>query len=367
MVVRWCGDGTEQEGRSRLGVASLAVYLLASCGGSMAPATGAVPAEAPDTLPAWTLDDSSYAGARLKRVLDINFDPDATLADRERIIASIGGVVIGGVASLGLEGDYYVMLPGNPTNATVDSIVAAFALDPRIRIVSAASRRASKMARVPAEAPDTLPAWTKDDSSYAGRWLKRVLNVQFEPDATLADRQAIIASIGGVVIGGIGLSEPEGDYYVLLPGNPSLATADSIAEVLEADPRVHFASAAFRVGVLMAPIPAEAPDTLPAWTQDDSSYAGAWLKRVLDIQFEPEATLADREAIITSIGGVIIGGVGRSEIEGDYYVLLPGNPSQADADSIAIALEADPRVHFASRASRGPTAMARIPVNAGSW
>lgn len=106
----------------------------------------------------------------------------------------------------------------------------------------------------------------------------------------------------------------------------------------------------------MSPVPAQAPGTLPAWTQDDSSYAGIWLKGVLMIRFEDSATVAHRMAIITSFGGTVIGGTQSAGAEGNYYVLLPGNPTVEAADSIATLVQVDPRVRLAGIAVRGGSA-----------
>jgi hypothetical protein len=62
---------------------------------------------------------------------------------------------------------------------------------------------------VPAEAPDSVPAWLRSDSSFAGptqyiplRFTRNILGLQFKSDATQSQRQAAVDMISGRVIGG---------------------------------------------------------------------------------------------------------------------------------------------------------------------
>ena len=218
---------------------------------------------------------------------------------------------------------------------------------------------------VPAQAPDTLPAWTLHDSSYAGTYLKRVLIIRFRSTASQADRQGVIASINGVVIGGFRPPSGEGIYYIKLPGNPTIEALDSIATAWEADAPIHVISLEGRTSQPLMrvhqPVPAQAPDTMPAWTLHDSSYAGYYLKGVLIINFRPSASLADRRAVIGSLNGVVIGGESSQAGEGYYYVLLSDNRSVTAIDSIVTVLATDPRIHLAWRACRRAEKQLRLP------
>lgn len=93
--------------------------------------------------------------------------------------------------------------------------------------------------------PDFKPAWFAHDSSYfeVGGVRKRVLDVAFASGATVGERAAALALIGGEVVGGMRLPAPYdgGFYYVRVPGNPSIAQLDSLAGVLEAQPKVAYA------------------------------------------------------------------------------------------------------------------------------
>lgn len=90
---------------------------------------------------------------------------------------------------------------------------------------------------VPAAPPATKPAWFEDDSSYAdqGRgFLKGVLSVQFDSGATQSEKQAAVAAVGGVVIGGHPLLYSEGFYYLAVPDSGAGAQLHAAAATLRA-------------------------------------------------------------------------------------------------------------------------------------
>ena len=77
---------------------------------------------------------------------------------------------------------------------------------------------------VPAQAPDSVPAWVRADSNLAGpsahipvRFRKNLLVVQFQRQATQAERQAAIDLVAGTVVGGGG-GGSGGIYLVRVPG-----------------------------------------------------------------------------------------------------------------------------------------------------
>lgn len=80
------------------------------------------PAVAPDSTPAWFLDDSSYVGTTvLKQVLQVEFN-DVSVVARQGALDSVGGIVIGGVVfGPSHQGIYFVRVPGA---VTVDSLIA---------------------------------------------------------------------------------------------------------------------------------------------------------------------------------------------------------------------------------------------------
>lgn len=74
-------------------------------------------------------------------------------------------------------------------------------------------------------------------------------------------------------------------------------------------------------------VPAEPPDTLPAWVYADSNivsgspYSSApFLRDIIVVTFRPSATQAERQAAIDLVGGVVVGGARSPGAEGDYYV-----------------------------------------------
>jgi len=71
--------------------------------------------------------------------------------------------------------------------------------------------------------------------------------------------------------------------------------------------------------------PVVAPDSEPAWFQDDSSYSQGFLKRVLVIGFSENATIAQKQAAVDSVLGQVVGGNTRTNDPGDYYILIAGS------------------------------------------
>ena len=73
------------------------------------------------------------------------------------------------------------------------------------------SNRTAAPPLVPAEAPDTIPAWVRADSNLTGpstsipvRFRKNLLIVQFHREASQLDRQAAVDLVRGTVVGGDG-------------------------------------------------------------------------------------------------------------------------------------------------------------------
>ena len=83
------------------------------------------------------------------------------------------------------------------------------------------------------------------------------------------------------------------------------------------------------------PVPATAPDTLPAWIYDDSSIVtapdrpGSFIKNLVLVLFSPTAPQEQRQAAIDSVRGVVVGGVRLNSRDGLYLVALPDDPTQA--------------------------------------
>jgi len=84
---------------------------------------------------------------------------------------------------------------------------------------------------VPAEAPDSVPAWVRADSNFTGpsahipiKFRNNILVVHFRREATQAQRQFAIHLISGVVVGGSNGGTGNGMYLVRVadPGDGSV-------------------------------------------------------------------------------------------------------------------------------------------------
>ncbi len=130
--------------------------------------------------------------------------------------------------------------------------------------------------------PDFKPAWFGHDSSYfeVGGVQKRVLGVDFEPGATVGERAAALAVIGGEVVGGMRLPSPYegGFYFVRVPGNPSVTQLDSLAGVLRAQPKVAYANPTLQGGTVQGIRPVDGTGwERSAWGfNPDLSAGGNW-------------------------------------------------------------------------------------------
>lgn len=112
------------------------------------------------------------------------------------------------------------------------------------------------------------------------------------------------------------------------------------------------------------PVPAEAPDTVPAWVRADSNLTGPseyipvrFRKNLLIVQFDHEATQVDRQAAIDLVTGTVVGGGGG----GIYLVRVTDPGDGSDLVKAGKRLETLPQVLAASpdfefRQNRGTTA-----------
>jgi hypothetical protein len=93
--------------------------------GVEAMAEGGFPAVAPDSTPTWFAHDSSWTGQRiLKRVVVIRFKPNTSQSQRQAVIDSVGGTVVGGLSwGPGMEGSYYVRIPPANTSSLLLSAI----------------------------------------------------------------------------------------------------------------------------------------------------------------------------------------------------------------------------------------------------
>jgi subtilisin family serine protease len=123
-----------------------------------------------------------------------------------------------------------------------------------------------KKAQVPAQAPDTIPAWVyqpenidSNTVSIQSSFVKNILIVQFRDGATQAERQAAVDTVRGLVVGGERY-QGEGLYYISVADTTGGAALVAGAALLDSLPQV--ALATFDAGVEPG---YRTPDDGPAW------------------------------------------------------------------------------------------------------
>lgn len=101
----------------------------------------AVPASAPDSVPAFWLSETriihepdSIGAPVFFELLALRFEAGTPQAERETRIAGIGGTVIGGHPIPGAEGTYIVSIPDDSTGAAVDRAATTLSGFPSIRL-----------------------------------------------------------------------------------------------------------------------------------------------------------------------------------------------------------------------------------------
>jgi hypothetical protein len=98
---------------------------------------------------------------------------------------------------------------------------------------------------VPSQAPDTVPRWFSDDSSYTASqpsYLKGIIGVAFHPNTSQEHRQAAIDSVEGRVVGGWRLTPgSDGLYAVQVDDHGSQVRHQQILERLRSLPQVKVA------------------------------------------------------------------------------------------------------------------------------
>ena len=206
---------------------------------------------------------------------------------------------------------------------------------------------------MPAEAPDTVPSWARADSSFVGpsqyisvRFIRNIVVLQFRKEATQPQRQRAVDLVSGNVIGGY---QNTGIYLVQVadPGDGSAIMR--AAERLTALPFVSAASPDIELGpnsLRTAVVPAQAPDSVPAWVRADSTFTGPsahipvrFRKNILVVHFRREATQAQRQEAIDLISGTVVGGVGGRTGNGFYLVRV------ADPGDGSVLVRASDRLH----------------------
>jgi len=116
------------------------VTQSAATDGTECPVRRAVPAVAPETIPAWAGADSNRlvdpAGVRsavARNVVQVMFVPGAPQADRQAAVDLVGGAVIGGRRYLDEGGGLYlVQVPGDSTGERVLRAIRLLATLPQV-------------------------------------------------------------------------------------------------------------------------------------------------------------------------------------------------------------------------------------------
>ena len=103
-------------------------------------------------------------------------------------------------------------------------------------------------APVPAVAPDSVPDWVYADENIIsnsplmpGKFLRNIVIIGFQMDATQAERQAAVDAINGTVIGGRRWYRTDGDYYVQIQDDGTARPLFEALETLNALPQVDLA------------------------------------------------------------------------------------------------------------------------------
>ncbi|MGH7562580.1 MAG: hypothetical protein ACRENB_16350 [Gemmatimonadales bacterium] len=104
-----------------------------------------------------------------------------------------------------------------------------------------------------------------------------------------------------------------------------------------------------RVSETPGAVPAAAPDTTPAWFQDDSSYnQDKVVRQALAIGFTRGATIGQRQAAIDSVRATVTGGaVADANDPGLYYIKVPGAVSLDSLEALTRVLRRQPGVRLA--------------------
>jgi hypothetical protein len=105
-----------------------------------------------------------------------------------------------------------------------------------------------------------------------------------------------------------------------------------------------------------SPVPAVAPDTIPAWVFADSNVvsdsvqsAAAFYANVIEVKFVPGASQANRQTAIDAVGGEVVGGESLpAGGEGAYFVRIAAGRQIDPLREAARALRAMPQVDGAA-------------------
>ena len=180
----------------------------------------------------------------------------------------------------------------------------------------------------------------------------------FKATATVVDRQAAIAVVGGVVIGGVRILGSDGYYLIRLVSDTSVRGPKKAAALLESLPAVDQAFVETVSARLMylrpregndLSVPALAPDSIPTSLINSlellTDAAGKQLRSELVVlQFHEGTSQAIRQAVISSVSGVVVGGQAGIQMEGWYLIRVVTATTVAAIDSVVDRLTMEPSV-----------------------
>ncbi|MDZ4864140.1 MAG: S8 family serine peptidase [Gemmatimonadota bacterium] len=116
------------------------------------------------------------------------------------------------------------------------------------------------------------------------------------------------------------------------------------------------------------PVPALPPDSTAAWVLADSSIdTTGFTKNLLVVLFQSTATQADRQAAISMVGGVVVGGLPMTTGDGYYLVQIADSGAGLQLDSAVVRLKQLPTVVDAGREWRGTGASYLRPIDGINW
>jgi predicted secreted Zn-dependent protease len=204
---------------------------------------------------------------------------------------------------------------------------------------------------------------TVTSASSGSRFRKDIVTIDFRHGTPLAVRQAIIDSIGGVVVGGSRYEVvSEGTYYVRIHGGTMSALLAAL-QILHRQPAVvmagwweltHPDENAYRKPILR-------PDSVPHALFDSLGVVdgpplthGPYRRDIVLVEFRYGTSQTARQAAIDSVGRRVVGGVMNSDgQDGAYYVRIHGGTTAALLNAVETLLR-QPQVDIASWLSLAP-------------
>lgn len=113
------------------------------------------------------------------------------------------------------------------------------------------------------------------------------------------------------------------------------------------------------IAAVGAAVPAVAPDSIPRALMDSlgtipTFYGDTVWRDMLEVVFAPSATQTQRQSAISSVSGVVVGGVRWFQGDGSYYVRIPASGSYDQLLRASEALKSYSFVELAGPIFRGP-------------